>query len=69
MENTESSPKWLQKLQNESWQAEILISGGSIVALNELDATLGHFIKELKYSTFMPPVLEIIPMMVRAGVA
>ena len=32
-EKTELSPDWLDKLQNESWQAEILISGGAFVAL------------------------------------
>jgi hypothetical protein len=31
--NTEPVPEWLQKLQNERWEAEILISGGAFIGL------------------------------------
>lgn len=35
-EQKSQTPDWLQKIQNESWEAEILISGGAVYALLEL---------------------------------
>ena len=39
-EKNSEIPKWLQKIQNESWEAEILISGGAVYALFELSEYL-----------------------------
>ncbi len=45
------TPGWLQKLQQESWQAEILISGGAFIAIVGLLNTMDSFYSFLEYAT------------------
>ncbi len=53
-------PKWLAKLQNESWQAEMLISGGALVALYSLENYLTEN-QSFYYSTNIPErVIELV---------
>ncbi len=48
-ENTiEKTPKWLKNLQENSWEAEILISGGSIFSLLQLNNWVGEYSTGLK---------------------
>lgn len=44
-------PEWLDKLQNESWEAEILISGGAFIGLMSLLPILNAPAEFLYYST------------------
>ena len=46
-----SLPKWLGKLQNESWQAEMLISGSAFFGLLNADKAIEPFCDYLLYST------------------
>ncbi len=50
-EQTNPTPKWVKKLQNESWQAEILISGGAFVALLSILESAFGFFSFLVFST------------------
>lgn len=50
-ERTNPTPKWMKKLQNESWQAEILISGGAFVALLSILESAFGFFSFLVFST------------------
>jgi hypothetical protein len=45
------TPEWLERLQNESWEAEILISGGAIVALLASINLIENFTDHLLFST------------------
>ena len=44
----EETPKWLKKLQENSWEAEILISGGSIFSLLQLNNWIVEYSTSLK---------------------
>lgn len=48
------TPDWLERLQNESWEAEILISGGAIVALLGSINIIENFTDHLLFSTKIP---------------
>ncbi len=43
-------PSWLKRLQESSWEAEILISGGAIFTLLSLSDYLLEFVVQLKFS-------------------
>jgi hypothetical protein len=43
-----SIPKWLRKLQENSWEMELLISGGAIFSLFQLSDLYVDFISSLK---------------------
>jgi hypothetical protein len=44
-------PKWLQKLHNESWQAEMLISGGAVLSLFSTYDLLEEVLVFMEFST------------------
>jgi hypothetical protein len=44
-------PKWLEKLQKESWQAEILISGGAFIGIIGLLSNVDQLSNIILYST------------------
>ena len=44
----DEKPKWLKRLQENSWEAEILISGGAIFSLFQLDNYLTNFIAHVR---------------------
>ncbi|MGC4021095.1 MAG: hypothetical protein QM734_03700 [Cyclobacteriaceae bacterium] len=47
----EKTPEWLDKLQQESWQAEILISGGALVGVITALDYLPSFYNLIEFST------------------
>src|SRR6478736_5336946 len=51
MEATDKVPKWLKRLQENSWEAELLISGGAIFALLSFSENLIDFVQHLKFSS------------------
>ena len=47
-------PKWLKELQENSWEVELLISGGAIFALIQADSSLLEFHNSLHTTNFFP---------------
>ena len=50
---TLDSNKWLKKLQQESWELELLVSGFSIILLSKLIGGLDSFIENILFSLNM----------------
>ena len=47
-------PDWLKKIQENSWELELLISGGAIFSLFQLSDSWVHWIESLvEFSSFM----------------
>src|SRR5436190_17320790 len=42
------TPKWLKRIQENSWEAEILISGGAIFSLFQLGDFAGQYVLHIK---------------------
>jgi len=67
-EQTDPTPKWVKKLQNESWQAEILISGGAFVALISILESAFGFFSFLVFSTLIRgEILAVFSMLIFYG--
>jgi len=52
--NENRIPQWLKELQENSWEVELLISGGAIFALIQGDGALLEFHKSLGTTNFFP---------------
>ena len=52
--NENRIPQWLKELQDNSWEVELLISGGAIFALIQADVALLEFHKSLRTTNFFP---------------
>ncbi len=64
-EHKNNTPSWLKKLQRESWQAEILISGGALIGLISLFKYIDPLGYILLFSTKTPElVINITQLMV-----
>ena len=57
-------PSWLEKLQQESWQTEILISGGASIGIIGLLNNLGPLESFFRYSTKLHPLLTGLPILI-----
>jgi len=62
------TPKWLKHLQENSWEAEILISGGAIFSLFQLVDLLIPFRQSLRATTYLPGLNETLLVLVVHGV-
>ncbi len=68
-QNSTDSPKWLERLQHQAWEIELLISSGAIFSLIQLTNSI-HYIftgNFILFSSFLPTVWAISLRAITAG--